>query len=103
MREVLIDYARRKRVRRKAEAPRREVQDGLTPNSERAGEYDLEALELALAKLEPRQREVVEHRLFGGLTLQQTADVLGVSVGTVERAWRLARAVLRRELEKHRG
>ncbi len=65
--------------------------------------FDLAALDRALAELEdrsPRQHEVVEYRFFGGLTNLQIADLLDVSVGTVERDWRLARAKLYRELKK---
>jgi RNA polymerase sigma factor (sigma-70 family) len=51
-----------------------------------------------LAALDPRQARVVEHRFFAGLTAQETAAVLGVSVPTVDRDWRAARAWLRREM-----
>jgi RNA polymerase sigma-70 factor (ECF subfamily) len=53
---------------------------------------------LALAKLDARQSKVVELRFFGGLTVEETAEVLKVSPGTVRRDWSLARAWLHREL-----
>ena len=56
-----------------------------------------EALE-SLAKLDARQSKVVELRFFGGLSVEETAEVLKVSSGTVERDWSLARAWLHREL-----
>ena len=62
---------------------------------------DLIAMHEALAQLEalnPRQARVVELRFFGGLELEETAHVLGVSIGTVRRDWSLARAWLYREL-----
>jgi RNA polymerase sigma factor (TIGR02999 family) len=56
-----------------------------------------EALE-ALARLNERKAQVVELRFFGGLTVEETAHVLGVSTDTVERDWKLAKAWLLREL-----
>jgi len=50
--------------------------------------------------LDPRQSRVVELRYFGGLSLEETAEVLNVSVGTVRRDWSLAQAWLYRELNK---
>jgi RNA polymerase sigma factor (sigma-70 family) len=52
----------------------------------------------ALEKFDRRKSKVIELRFFGGLSLQETADVLQVSVGTVRRDWSLARAWLYREL-----
>ena len=51
-----------------------------------------------LAQLDPDQAKLVELRYFGGLNIEETADVLGVSPATVKREWALARAWLRREL-----
>jgi RNA polymerase sigma factor (sigma-70 family) len=62
---------------------------------------DLIALDQALdklAQLDPRQGRIVELRFFGGLTEDEIAKVLGVSAITVKRDWRIARAVLHREL-----
>jgi RNA polymerase sigma-70 factor, ECF subfamily len=58
-----------------------------------------EALE-RLAKLDPRQAKVVEMRFFGGLTVEETAEALGISPITVKRDWSLARAWLYGELER---
>jgi RNA polymerase sigma factor (sigma-70 family) len=52
----------------------------------------------ALEKIDRRKSKVIELRFFGGLSLQETADVLQVSVGTIRRDWSLARAWLYREL-----
>ena len=51
-----------------------------------------------LAQLDPRQSRIVELRFFGGLTEDEIAEVLGVSAITVKRDWRIARAVLHRQL-----
>jgi len=51
-----------------------------------------------LAEIDPRQAEVVEIRYFAGLTLEETAEVMGTSTATVKRDWNLAKAWLRREL-----
>ena len=53
----------------------------------------------ALEKLDPRKGKVVEMRFFGGLSVEETADALRVSTGTVMRDWRLAKSWLARELE----
>ena len=53
-----------------------------------------------LEKLDPRKSQIVEMRFFGGLSLEETAEALNVSVTTVRRDWSLARAWLSRELKK---
>jgi RNA polymerase sigma factor (TIGR02999 family) len=63
----------------------------------------LEALDDALstlAQLDPRQGRIVELRFFGGLTVDETAEVLGISAPTVEREWRMARAWLHSQLSR---
>ena len=98
MRRILIDYARRKRAIKRAalrgaiEIPGEE--DALS--SEQAEE--LIALDAALERLETvnsRHRQIVELRYFGGLTIEETAESLGLSVVTVKRDWRAARAWLK--------
>jgi RNA polymerase sigma factor (sigma-70 family) len=53
-----------------------------------------------LARLEPRHARIVELRFFGGLTIEETAEVVGVSPATVKRDWMIARAWLYRELQE---
>jgi RNA polymerase sigma factor (TIGR02999 family) len=68
-------------------------------------EIDLSAIDSALARLEqldPDQARLVELRFFGGLTIEETAEVMGVSPATIKREWSLARAWLRRELSAER-
>jgi RNA polymerase sigma factor (TIGR02999 family) len=98
MRRILIDHARRKQALKRgggADAPDvAEDRDGLS--SERAEE--LIALDAALDRLEilnPRHRQVVELRYFGGLSVEETAEALSISAITVKRDWRAARAWLK--------
>ncbi len=103
MRRVLVDYARtKKRLKRgggAAHVPIEEVEPFL---SEKDAD-ELLALEDALnrfAKMNPRGAEVVELRFFSGLTLEETAQLLGVSVKTAQRDWIAARAWLHKEVSK---
>ena len=103
MRKVLVDVAR---ARGRAKRGGREVHITLSEATDvpsTARDADLEAVDDALKtleKLNQRQSHVVELRCFGGLTLEEAAHVLGVSVGTVRRDWDLARAWLYRELDR---
>ena len=100
MREVLIDYARtRNRAKRGGGQEPIRVEDAGDVAVTR--EVDLIALDEALDELEridSQQRQIVELRYFGGLSIEETAQVLGVSPATVKRDWRMARAWLHREL-----
>jgi RNA polymerase sigma factor (TIGR02999 family) len=100
MRHILIDHARRRHyARRGGEAQQVSFDDAALMSPERAAE--LVALDEALyelAKLDARKSRVVELRYFGGLSLEETADVLDVSVMTVRRDWRAAKAWLYRAL-----
>ena len=102
MRRVLVDMAR---ARGRAKRGRGQLQVSLSEaaNVPVAQSADVEALDDALKSLEAldrRKSQVVEMRFFGGLSLQEIADVLEVSVGTVRRDWSLARAWLYRELSR---
>ena len=100
MREVLIDYARtRNRAKRGGGLAPIRLED--TKELAAAGEVDLLALDEALDGLEridSQQRRIVELRYFGGLSIEEAAQVLGISPATVKREWRMARAWLHREL-----
>lgn len=100
MRRILVDHARaggrKKRGGGRARAP---LEEGLVAAYEEA--VDLVALDDALDRLaavKESSARVVELRYFGGLTIDQTASVLGVSESSVEREWRYARSWLYREL-----
>lgn len=102
MRRILIDAARsRKRAKRGGDA----VQQPLSGISLPSGEWESELLDLheALNKLEkvsPENAEIVQLRFFSGLTCEECAELLEVSVSTVERRWRFARAWLKTEIEQ---
>ncbi|MGH9883056.1 MAG: ECF-type sigma factor, partial [Pyrinomonadaceae bacterium] len=96
MRHALIDHARRRRyLKRGGQAQQVSLEEAALMSDERAGE--LIALDEALntlAKLDHRKARVIELRYFGGLSLDETAAVLDVSVTTVRRDWRAAKAWL---------
>ena len=100
MRRLLIDHARAQRTRKRGGGAQRVTLDeSLVPFERR--DLDLLALEGALselAALHARQHRVVELRFFGGLTIPETAHVLGVGTTTVEDDWAMARAWLMRRL-----
>lgn len=105
MRQILVDSARsRQALKRGGEVPHVELQEALAivgqPGAELVAIDD--ALN-ALAAIDPRKSQVVELRFFGGLDVQETAEVLKVSVETVQRDWRLAKSWLRRELSKEQA
>ena len=102
MRRILVDAAR---TRRRAKRGRGELHLSLSGAADVAipRSADLVALDDALKTLEglnPRHSRVVELRFFGGLSLEEVAHVLDVSVGTVRRDWSLAQAWLYRELDR---
>jgi len=114
MRQILIQRARAKRAVKRGGAPARvtlndervaadRVQAGFAaPEQDRLRDIDLLALDEALrrlADLDETLAQVVELRYFGGLTVEETADVVGVSPATVKRQWSLARAWLKRALD----
>ena len=101
MRHILVDHARnRKAAKRGAGAPRLSLSPEMS--LPQAREVDLVALDDALtqlATLDPQQSRVVELRFFGGLSIEETSIVLGVSPATVKREWATARAWLQREIK----
>jgi RNA polymerase sigma factor (TIGR02999 family) len=101
MRQILVDHARKRKTSKRGGDHVRASMDIVLDNFEASNRCQFEDLEDALMSLEqdsPRQREVVELRFFSGLSVEEVADVLEVSVGTVERDWRLARAKLFQQL-----
>lgn len=97
MRQVLVDRARRRTAAKRADAWKQvTLTDAGTPDGLDAEE--LLSLDDALARLEPRQRQIVECRFFGGMTDEEIAASLGVTDRTVRREWTKARAKLNRAL-----
>jgi RNA polymerase sigma factor (TIGR02999 family) len=103
MRQVLVDAARRRLAQKRGGGD-----DWLVTLDDRAHAAPIRPAELValdaaleqLAELDPRRARVVEHRFFAGLTTRETAEVLGISTGTVERDWRAARAWLALAIER---
>jgi RNA polymerase sigma factor (TIGR02999 family) len=100
MRHILLDRARRRvAAKRGGGTPRVNLDEVPDIGSGRARELiALDDALNALAKVDPRKARVVELRFFGGLSVEETAEVLKVSCDTVKRDWRLARAWLLAEL-----
>jgi RNA polymerase sigma factor (TIGR02999 family) len=100
MRQILVNYAKaRSRAKRGGDVVHLSLDEAVVMPEARARE--LVALDEALGRLEAldeRQSRVVECRYFGGLTVEETAEVLDVSVATVKRDWTTARAWLYREV-----
>ncbi len=109
MRQILLDYAKRKRTtKRGGKHPHlslHEIEAALKGNGDPsdAGSEALIALDDALRRLEEhdaRQSRIVECRFFGGMTIRETAEALGIAPATVKRGWAMAQAWLYRELRK---
>ncbi len=101
MRRILVDHARRHNLKRGGGVHHVSLDDTAIVGGER--DADLVALDdamTALAQLDPRKVQVVEMRFFGGLSVEETADVLQVSAVTVMRDWSTAKAWLYRELNR---
>jgi RNA polymerase sigma factor (TIGR02999 family) len=99
MRRILVEHARRHNLKRGGGVPHVSLDEAVVVGGDR--DVDLLALDEAmnaLARLDPRKVRVVEMRFFGGLDVEETAEVLKVSPVTVKRDWRAARAWLYREL-----
>ena len=105
MRRVLVDIARKRRAERRggAQAVRVPLEDVEIAADDACG--DLVALDEALERLavaDPRKARVVELRFFGGLSLEETAEAIGISMRTVQNDWTFARAWLYRALATSR-
>jgi RNA polymerase sigma-70 factor, ECF subfamily len=105
MRSVLVDYARRRGYAKRGGNP---IRVSLSEADQAAEEKSAEVIAIdealgRLAALDPRKSRVVELRYFGGLTVEESAELLGVSSKTIDREWRWARAWLHRELGEERS
>lgn len=99
MRQVLVDHAREKQAQKRDGGVQIELDSKIGPISERP--LDVLAINEALtnlAKLDPRQSTIVELRFFAGLSIEDTAEVLGMSPATVKRDWITARAWLLQQM-----
>lgn len=102
MRQILVERARARSAAKRGGGRDRITLDETTLAAP-AETIDLEAIDEALdtlARLDARQARIVELRFFGGLTVEEAAEALGISPATLKREWSVARAWLRRELER---
>jgi RNA polymerase sigma-70 factor (ECF subfamily) len=99
MRRILVEHARRRNLKRGGGVPHLSLDEAAFVGGERDSDLvELDHALNALALLDPRKAQVVEMRFFGGLSVEETAEVLQKSSETVKRDWRLARMWLYREL-----
>lgn len=101
MRRILVDHARVRQAQKRGGSDQQQLSMSHAERIAAQPEVDLLALHEALnqlAAIDPQQARVVELKFFGGLTIEETAEVIGISHATVERDWTMARAWLRREL-----
>jgi RNA polymerase sigma-70 factor (ECF subfamily) len=105
MRHILIDHARgHAREKRGGGQPVIQFDEGLVFSPEQSSELlEVDAALQRLTELDPRQGKIVELRFFGGLTVDETAAVLGISPKTVKRDWSVAKAWLHGELKQSHG
>jgi RNA polymerase sigma factor (TIGR02999 family) len=105
MRRILVDHAKTKhREKRGGDAVKLSLDDAINLSHERAA--DLLALDYALdelARIDGRKSRVVELRYFGGFSVEETAQILGVSPETVMRDWKLAKAWLYQQIRREAG
>jgi len=101
MRRILVDFARDKKwVKRGGDVLHVSLSNADLTTTHSSDLIALDEALSALAKLDPRKAQVVEMRFFGGLSVEEVAEVLNVSDQTVMRDWRLAKVWLLRELDQ---
>ena len=107
MRRILVEHARGRNAQKRGSGEVKRSLDEIDVAMPMvAVDLDLVTLDDALARLavlDPRQARIVELRFFGGLTVEETAAVIGSSPRTVKRDWQVARAWLRREMSRLEG
>jgi RNA polymerase sigma factor (TIGR02999 family) len=102
MRRILVDHARAHQAAKRGGSDQERLSITSAERIVQQPAVDLLALHEALeelATLDPQQERIVELRFFGGLSIEETGEVLGIGHATVERDWKMARAWLRRKLE----
>lgn len=103
MRWILVDYERNRRAAKRGAGATRLTLDASVAGPSQERDVDLLALDEALdrlAKLDRQQSQIIELRYFGGLTIEDTSEFLGISRATVKRSWASARAWLLREMSR---
>lgn len=102
MRRILVDHVRSKHAEKRGGSEQQRLSITSAEGLSTKPDFDVLALHEALeelATIDPQQERIVELKFFGGLSIEETAEVLGVGHATVERDWKMARAWLRRKLE----
>ena len=102
MRRVLLDHARKHQaVKRGGPLPKVKLDDAVAMCEENAAELvALDGLLTRLSTIDPQQTRVVELRFFGGMSVEETAEVMNISPATVKREWAMAKAWFARELSR---
>lgn len=103
MRRILVDHARSRNALKRRHYEEAVPLDQVAVFAPDTPDLDILALDRALrrlAEIDPRQAQVVELRFFGGLSVEETAEIAGASVRTIKRDWQAARAWLRREMAR---
>ncbi len=101
MRRILVDHARFHQAQKRGGSDQQRL--SLTNAEQVIDKPNVDFLALhealnELAEIDPQQSRIVELKFFGGLSIEETAEVVGISHATVERDWKMARAWLRRKL-----
>ena len=101
MRTILVDHARSHAYAKRGGGLRKiELDEAMIVSKERAAEVvALDEVLKELANIDPQQSRIVELRFFGGLTIEETAEVLGLSPATIKREWSTAKAWLKRAID----
>lgn len=102
MRSILVDHARGiAYAKRGGGVTKIELEEGMIASQERAAEVvALDEALVVLAEMDPKQSRIVELRFFGGLTIEETAEVLDLSPATIKREWTTAKAWLYHQLNE---
>jgi RNA polymerase sigma factor (TIGR02999 family) len=101
MRRILVDHARQHQAVKRGGSAQQRISLTGAEKLAKTPEVDLLALNEALDeldKMDPQQSRIVELKFFGGLSIEEIAEVLKIGHATVERDWKMARAWLRRQL-----
>jgi RNA polymerase sigma-70 factor (ECF subfamily) len=104
IRRILVDHARKRRSAKGGEGLQVPLDEALLGSKVRGVEVEaLDEALTALGKIDPRKSRVVELRFFGGLSVEETAEVLGISEETVTRDWKVAKTWLFRKLSRFKS
>ena len=106
MRRILVDYARERAAAKRGGGAVRIDEEGFDLGATPQQSEEVLAVDEALARLnelDPQQAQIVEMRYFGGLSVEEAAEALGISPRTIKRDWAMAKAWLRSELSEGRA